>query len=58
LKTVVECRLARWEKARGYSQPETFTHGTSKQRMKWLKLGLTTGDMTKGNTFECSDAEL
>jgi len=46
------------EKARGYSQPETFTHGTSKQRMKWLKLGLTTGDMTKGNTFECSDAEL
>ena len=46
------------EKARGYSQPETFTHGTSKQRMKWLKLGLSTGDITKGNTFECSDAEL
>ena len=46
------------EKARGYSQPETFTHGTSKQRMKWLKLGLTTGDMSRGNTFECSDAEL
>ncbi|MBR2253929.1 MAG: neutral zinc metallopeptidase, partial [Prevotella sp.] len=36
------------EKARGYSQPESFTHGTSKQRMKWLKLGLTTGDMSKG----------
>lgn len=46
------------EKARGYSQPETFTHGTSKQRMKWLKLGLTTGDIRRGNTFECSDAEL
>ena len=46
------------EKARGYSQPETFTHGTSKQRMKWLKLGLTTGDITRGNTFECSDGEL
>ena len=46
------------EKARGYSQPETFTHGTSKQRMKWLKLGLSTGDITKGNTFQCSDAEL
>ena len=46
------------EKARGYSQPETFTHGTSKQRMKWLKLGLSTGDIRKGNTFECSDAEL
>lgn len=46
------------EKARGYSQPESFTHGTSKQRMKWLKLGLTTGDITKGNTFSLSDAEL
>ena len=46
------------EKARGYSQPETFTHGTSKQRMKWLKLGLQTGDITRGTTFQCSDAEL
>ena len=46
------------EKARGYSQPETFTHGTSKQRMKWLKLGLSTGDITRGTTFQCSDAEL
>jgi predicted metalloprotease len=46
------------EKARGYSQPESFTHGTSKQRMKWLKLGLTTGDMSRGTTFQCSDAEL
>lgn len=46
------------EKARGYSQPETFTHGTSKQRMKWLKLGLSTGDITKGTTFQCSEAEL
>lgn len=46
------------EKARGYSTPESFTHGTSKQRMKWLKLGLTTGDISKGTTFQCSDAEL
>lgn len=46
------------EKARGYSQPESFTHGTSKQRMKWLKLGLTTGDMSKGNTFALSDKDL
>lgn len=46
------------EKARGYSQPETFTHGTSKQRMKWLKLGLQTGDIRRGTTFQCSDAEL
>ena len=46
------------EKAQGYSQPESFTHGTSKQRMKWLKLGLDTGDMSKGNTFQLSDDEL
>ncbi len=46
------------EKAQGYSQPESFTHGTSKQRMKWLKLGLDTGDMSRGNTFELSDNQL
>ncbi|MBM6993600.1 MAG: neutral zinc metallopeptidase [Prevotella sp.] len=39
------------EKARGYSQPETFTHGTSEQRMKWLKLGIETGDMSR-STFD------
>lgn len=46
------------EKAQGYSMPESFTHGTSAQRMKWLKLGLTTGDMSKGNTFSLSDRDL
>lgn len=46
------------EKARGYSMPESFTHGTSAQRKKWLKLGLSTGDMSKGNTFSLSDSEL
>ena len=39
------------EKARGYSQPETFTHGTSAQRSKWLKLGIQTGDVSRGTTF-------
>lgn len=46
------------EKARGYSQPETFTHGTSAQRMRWLKKGIATGDMRQGNTFALSEAEL
>ena len=45
-------------KARGTVVPESFTHGTSKQRMKWFKLGLETGDISKGTTFQCSDAEL
>ncbi len=46
------------KKARGYAVPESFNHGTSKQRMKWFKLGLQTGDISKGNTFQCSDEEL
>ena len=39
------------QKSAGYRQirAEAFTHGTSQQRMKWLKLGLTTGDISKGN---------
>ena len=46
------------KKARGYAVPESFNHGTSKQRMKWFKLGLETGDISKDTTFQCSDAEL
>jgi len=46
------------EKAQGYSQPETFTHGTSAQRMRWFKLGLQTGDMSKGRTFELNYNDL
>ena len=46
------------KKATGGFNPESFTHGTSDQRMKWLKLGLTTGDMNKGNTFNLSDSQL
>lgn len=45
------------EKAQGYSQPESFTHGTSQQRMKWLKLGIERGDMGI-TTFDKSDGEL
>lgn len=46
------------EKARGYSQPESFTHGTSAQRMRWLKLGLSTGSMSRGDTFSISESQL
>lgn len=44
--------------ARGYATPESFTHGTSAQRMRWLKKGLTTGDMSKGDTFSVSYSSL
>lgn len=46
------------KKAQGYDIPESFTHGTSQQRMKWLKLGLQTGDIRQGNTFQQSDRTL
>jgi predicted metalloprotease len=33
------------QQARGYVRPDSFTHGTSQQRMKWLMKGFTTGDV-------------
>lgn len=39
------------KKGRGYSVPDSFTHGTSAQRTKWLKKGLQTGDVNGGDTF-------
>lgn len=46
------------KRAQGYDIPESFTHGTSAQRMRWLKLGLQTGDVRRGNTFQMSDSQL
>lgn len=39
------------EKAQGHANPESFTHGTSQQRMYWFKKGYDTGDINAGNTF-------
>ncbi len=33
--------------SRGFTSPESYTHGTSEQRTKWFRLGLKTGDLTK-----------
>ena len=46
------------KKATGTVQPDSFTHGTSEQRMRWLKKGLDTGDMRQGDTFSLSDNRL
>ena len=39
------------KKARGYTIPDSFNHGTSAQRSRWLKLGAHTGDLSLGDTF-------
>ena len=39
------------KQAYGRTMPETFNHGTSAQRSRWLKKGLTTGDVSQGDTF-------
>ena len=44
------------KKARGYAIPETFTHGTSEQRMYWLKKGIDTGDWNT-TTFSPGDLD-
>ncbi|MBK7699361.1 MAG: neutral zinc metallopeptidase [Saprospiraceae bacterium] len=35
----------------GYTRPETYSHGTSEQRMKWFTKGFKTGDIGAGDTF-------
>lgn len=46
------------QRSQGYVVPESFTHGTSEQRMRWFKLGLTTGNINLGDTFSKSENEL
>jgi uncharacterized protein len=38
-------------KSRGTVVPESFTHGTSAQRMHWFQAGMQSGDMQQCNTF-------
>ncbi len=35
----------------GYTQPETYTHGTSKQRVEWFTRGFKSGDINQADTF-------
>ncbi|MCB1852877.1 MAG: neutral zinc metallopeptidase [Gammaproteobacteria bacterium] len=39
------------KQARGYVTPESFTHGTSTQRVRWFNIGLQQGDVASCNTF-------
>ncbi len=44
--------------SRGTVVPESFTHGTSKQRVRWFTRGLKTGDMNAGDTFSVRYSDL
>jgi predicted metalloprotease len=38
-------------RSQGYVVPESFTHGSSEQRVRWFRRGLETGDMNQCDTF-------
>jgi predicted metalloprotease len=41
--------------SRGYAVPDSFTHGTSEQRVRWFRRGYETGDLRQGDTFNTPD---
>ena len=42
----------------GQVRPDTFTQGTSEQRMRWFYKGYSSGDLGGGNTFQVPDSQL
>jgi len=42
------------KQSQGYAVPETFTHGSSQQRMRWFKRGLDGGSVAQCNTFDAA----
>lgn len=46
------------KRGQGYVVPDSFTHGTSAQRVKWFRKGYTSGDINQGDTFKVSDQDL
>ncbi|MGE5215052.1 MAG: neutral zinc metallopeptidase [Nitrospirota bacterium] len=41
-------------RSRGYVVPDSFTHGTSEQRVRWFRRGYETGDLSQGDTFKAT----
>ena len=42
------------QQAQGRIVPESFTHGSSDQRVRWFKRGFETGDINQCNTFQAA----
>jgi predicted metalloprotease len=43
------------KQAQGYVVPDSFTHGTGAQRVKWFRKGYESGDIRQGDTFNTPD---
>jgi predicted metalloprotease len=43
------------KQSQGYVVPDSFTHGSSKQRMEWFYKGFKSGDIKACNTFQATD---
>jgi len=41
--------------SQGYVVPDSFTHGTSEQRLRWFRKGYDTGDIRQGDTFAATN---
>ena len=46
------------KQAQGYTVPDSFNHGTSAQRVRWLRKGLNSGDINGADTFSPSYSDL
>ena len=46
------------KKAQGYTVPDAFNHGTSAQRVRWLKKGLASGNINDSDTFSPDYSDL
>ena len=42
------------QQSQGHIVPESFTHGTSEQRMRWFKRGMDAGDVRQCDTFKAA----
>ena len=42
-------------RTQGHVVPDSFTHGTSEQRLRWFRKGYETGDLRQGDTFNTRD---
>jgi predicted metalloprotease len=46
------------KQAQGHVVPDSFTHGTSEQRVRWFRRGFESGELRHGDTFAVSDEQL